>query len=74
MVDSISRTGQVYSAKELKHIEKVDQKFNLHFVQNQTVPPDLSTPEGRMAARVGNFANQFMDNLLADGGAFEWTV
>lgn len=73
-VNGPTGAGAVYSPKELKHIANVDNKFNISFVQNHTVPTDLSTPEGRAAARVGNFANQFMNTLLEGDGALNWTV
>ena len=66
------------AAKYLANVDKtgstVDVQKLFSVASSGVTKPDFNDPTTRAEARIGNFANAFMDKLLDDGGAFNWTV
>ena len=72
--------NQVTGTNSLGHTFGVRKASNVNQLQKllssnaTTVPEDLSTPEGRMLARMNATLPNYMDTMLADGGALDWTI
>ncbi len=77
-MDQLGGLNATAAAKYLANVNKtgatvdVQQLFNV--AGAKVSKPDFNDPQTRIEARVGAFANNFMNTLLEDGGVFNWTI
>lgn len=77
-MDQLGGLNAAAAARYLANVNKtgatVDVQQLFSVAGARVSKPDFSDLQTRTEARIGAFANNFMNTLLEDGGALNWTI